>query len=83
MASAITFTDVPTLQPQRSIFKAILSGLAAGWEAWRNYQQVERELNSLTTRELADLGITRNDIPAVAARRFNVDTAPRGLKAVA
>jgi uncharacterized protein YjiS (DUF1127 family) len=30
------------------------------------YQQTQRELNSLTDRELADLGMVRNNIDAVA-----------------
>lgn len=33
---------------------------------WRNYRRTVNELNSLTTRELDDLGISRGDIHAVA-----------------
>ena len=33
---------------------------------WNAYRQTVRELNSLDNRSLADLGIQRADIPAVA-----------------
>lgn len=35
-------------------------------ENYRRYRQVVRELNAMDNRELADLGITRGDIHAVA-----------------
>jgi uncharacterized protein YjiS (DUF1127 family) len=34
--------------------------------AWRQYGVTVRELSGLSDRELADLGITRSDIPHVA-----------------
>ncbi len=34
--------------------------------AWRRYNVSLRELNSLGDRELADIGITRSDIPRIA-----------------
>ena len=34
--------------------------------AWRRYNVSLRELNSLDDRELADIGITRSDIPRIA-----------------
>ena len=37
---------------------------------WRRFRQAERELASMTDRELTDLGIARADIPdAVRGRR--------------
>ncbi len=36
---------------------------------WRHHRQAERELMSLTDRELADLGVSRCDIPAVVRGR--------------
>ncbi len=33
---------------------------------WRQYGEAVRELSNLNDRELADLGITRADIPRVA-----------------
>jgi uncharacterized protein YjiS (DUF1127 family) len=34
--------------------------------SWRRYAITVRELSNLNDRELADLGITRSDIPRVA-----------------
>lgn len=34
--------------------------------AWRRYNQSLRELSRLGDRELADIGISRSDIPRVA-----------------
>lgn len=34
--------------------------------AWRRYNQSMRELSRLGDRELADIGISRSDIPRVA-----------------
>jgi uncharacterized protein YjiS (DUF1127 family) len=33
---------------------------------WRQYRNTVSELNSLSQRELSDLGISRFDIPAIA-----------------
>jgi uncharacterized protein YjiS (DUF1127 family) len=33
---------------------------------WRQYGETVRELSSLNDRELADLGISRSDIPQIA-----------------
>jgi uncharacterized protein YjiS (DUF1127 family) len=35
-------------------------------QSWRQYGETVRELSNLNDRELADLGITRSDIPHVA-----------------
>jgi uncharacterized protein YjiS (DUF1127 family) len=34
--------------------------------AWRRYNHSLHELTSLTDRELADIGISRSDIPRIA-----------------
>ena len=36
--------------------------------SWNRVRQTRNELYSLSTRELADLGISRGDIPFVAKR---------------
>jgi uncharacterized protein YjiS (DUF1127 family) len=36
------------------------------FRAWQRYNSSLRELNSLTDRELADIGISRSDIPRIA-----------------
>jgi uncharacterized protein YjiS (DUF1127 family) len=43
-----------------------LSHLIGVLRQWRRYNQSIRELNQLGDRELADIGITRGDIPRVA-----------------
>jgi uncharacterized protein YjiS (DUF1127 family) len=43
-----------------------LSHLLSAYRQWRRYNQSLRELNRLGDRELADIGISRADIPRVA-----------------
>jgi uncharacterized protein YjiS (DUF1127 family) len=43
-----------------------LSHLVGVYRQWRRYNRSLRELNRLGDRELADIGITRGDIPRVA-----------------
>ena len=42
--------------------------LIRNYRSWRRYRDTVNELSRLTQRELNDLGITRADIPVVAAR---------------
>ena len=44
----------------------ILNHLFRFLRAWRRYNDSVRELSRLGDRELADIGITRGDIPRVA-----------------
>ena len=37
-----------------------------GFKRWNRYNTTKRELDLLTDRELADLGIMRSDIPRIA-----------------
>ena len=48
-----------------------LAKLIRLYRAWRNYERSMSELSRLDDRELADIGISRAEIPAVAwgARR--------------
>ncbi|RDE09308.1 DUF1127 domain-containing protein [Pelagibacterium lacus] len=41
-------------------------GIRKTLKRWSAYQQTVRELNSLGSRELNDLGITRGDIERIA-----------------
>ncbi len=43
-----------------------LTNLVRLVRAWRRYHQSVRELSRLDDRELADIGLSRGDIPAVA-----------------
>ena len=38
------------------------------FRAWRKYRETYNELMRLSTRDLADLGISRVDIPAIARK---------------
>lgn len=40
--------------------------LARSFQAWRQYRSTAAELNRLSQRELADLGISRSDISTLA-----------------
>lgn len=40
--------------------------IARSFQAWRLARNTEAELNRLSQRELADLGISRSDIPMIA-----------------
>ena len=44
----------------------ILAKLIRLYRAWRNYERSMSELTRLDDRELADIGITRSDIPRIA-----------------
>ena len=44
----------------------ILTQLIRFLRSWRRYQRSLRELSRLGDRELADIGLTRSDIPAAA-----------------
>jgi uncharacterized protein YjiS (DUF1127 family) len=46
--------------------KAMLVAIINFLRAWRRYNTTLRELSQLGDRELADIGITRADIPRVA-----------------
>jgi uncharacterized protein YjiS (DUF1127 family) len=44
----------------------MLLSILSFFQAWKRYNKGLRELNSLGDRELADIGISRSDIPRVA-----------------
>lgn len=73
MTDATVFAGGRVVAPQRNVLAAMVLGVVAGWKAWQDYRELESELTKLTDRELADLGITRSDIPAIASRRFLQD----------
>ncbi len=43
-----------------------LGKMIRAYRTWRNYERSLRELSQLGDRELADIGISRAEIPAVA-----------------
>jgi YD repeat-containing protein len=40
--------------------------LVTTYRAWRKYRQTYNELMQLSSRDLADVGISRSEIPAIA-----------------
>ena len=40
--------------------------LSRSYSTWRKYRQTVNELNRMSNRELADLGIARTDIQTIA-----------------
>ena len=44
----------------------MLSSISRFFHAWKRYGSAVRELSNLNDRELADIGITRSDIPRLA-----------------
>jgi uncharacterized protein YjiS (DUF1127 family) len=55
-----------SLLPLKGLTEMFLTHLVGVFRQWRRYNQSLRELNRLGDRELADIGITRGDIPRVA-----------------
>ena len=53
--------------------------LKSRYSTWKRYSRTVQELESLTSRELADLGISRSDIPRLAreaARQWHSSRRP-------
>lgn len=44
------------------------NGIIANYRNWLKYRHTCNQLNRLSNRELADLGIARGEIPALAKR---------------
>lgn len=50
-----------------ALFQGLRASVAKGLQQRAVYNQTTRELQALTNRELADLGIHRSEIPRIAA----------------
>ena len=62
-----------------NLFGNVLHGLSASLAGWRQRQRAYSELASLDDRSLADIGITRSEIPYVlshAAQRRDETNSP-------
>jgi uncharacterized protein YjiS (DUF1127 family) len=59
---------IPVLIPaiRRRKDKTMLSSISRFFHAWKRYGDAVDELTHLSDRELADIGITRSDIPRIA-----------------
>lgn len=62
MARTLTYAAAGTQPPEGGLLGRIRSNLAQ----YRLYRQTLAELESLTDRELSDLGLSRVDIRAIA-----------------
>jgi len=59
--------DSPTpRRPKTKKGKTMLLAIIRFLQSWRRYNASLRELYQLGDRELADIGITRSDIPRIA-----------------
>ncbi len=59
-------TTVATRAPSIRFSQSPLEALRTRWTQYRTYRQTVRELNALTNRDLADLGINRAMIGRLA-----------------
>lgn len=62
-ATVYGITDRAAIPNLRAILRDFLA-------RQRQRRQIIRELTGHTDRQLADMGVTRSDIPAIAAGRF-------------
>lgn len=49
--------------------KPMLSPVIRFFQSWKRYGLAMQELSQLSDRELADIGITRSDIPRIASQQ--------------
>jgi uncharacterized protein YjiS (DUF1127 family) len=60
-----------------SLFSSLLSSMTERLENWRARERAYRELSALDDRSLADIGLTRSDIPFVLKGKLVEREAPR------
>jgi uncharacterized protein YjiS (DUF1127 family) len=58
------FAVIPANAGERT--KPMLSPVIRFFQSWKRYGLAVQELSQLSDRELADIGITRSDIPRIA-----------------
>lgn len=64
--NALTGRDYPQAGRASDTLHGLLARLQARIGYWRRYRTTLHELGDLTDRQLADIGVLRADIPAVA-----------------
>ena len=74
-----TYDDVPAEIPAESTHgvRQWFERRVTAFAEWRRRQETLREMEMLTDRELADIGLTRSDLPRVFDPAFAADR-PRG-----
>ncbi|HEY8611286.1 MAG TPA: DUF1127 domain-containing protein [Roseomonas sp.] len=63
-------------EARNAVVASGLKRLVAGFAEWVQRRRAEAELHALTDRELADIGLTRGDIPFVLRGKFKAAEAP-------
>ena len=73
--------DYEPAQPARhhGLLARLAGTLASRVSAWAARQTAEAELAGMTDRELADIGLSRSDIPRVSDRDFVEEHMTRGV----
>jgi len=74
----LTFGAVQYPTWTKGMFSHLFRALAERYEEWRRREQAYRELSALDDRSLADIGISRSDIPYVLADRTERALPPSG-----
>ena len=63
-------------EARNAVVSSALQRLLAGFAAWMQRRRAEAELMALTDRELADIGLTRADVPYVLRGEIERTEAP-------
>jgi uncharacterized protein YjiS (DUF1127 family) len=70
----------PVLPSRRQgLFARLARGVARSYAAWNARRVAVEELTGMTDRELADIGLSRADIPRVSEQEFAEEHASRGV----
>ena len=64
---------------RRSLLARLASAVAERYAAWNARRVAIEELGGMTDRELADIGLSRADIPRVTEKEFAEEHASRGV----
>ncbi len=68
----------PAVEPVREHgFASWIAARAATYRTWRENARARAELNSMTDRELVDVGLNRGDVERMFDDRFNQDLLER------
>ena len=68
-------------EARNAVITSAMQRMVSGFAAWMQRRRAEAELLSLTDRELADIGITRSDIPAILSGRMQPEREVRATRA--
>lgn len=68
-------------EARNAVITSALQRMVSGFAAWIQRRRAEAELLALTDRELADIGISRSDIPAILSGRAQPERDVRAERA--